>query len=183
MLNISIDDLAREAKSTDRAKFAARHPEPLLVLDSLATDEAAEGFSTTSGGRKWPLARLRLGLPTHGTPVVPLKKRAGANEFSNMITLGRAGNNDLALEVGSISKFHAYFTRDARDGRWYLHDAGSANGTWVNGDRLGDSHSKTQIEDGAAIQIGPDARMRFFKPEALYDLLTTAPPPGARDEQ
>ena len=37
-----------------------------------------------------------------------VEKQKGSNAFDNMITVGRAGNNDIALEISSISKFHAY---------------------------------------------------------------------------
>ena len=54
--------------------------------------------------------------------------------FPNMITLGRTSNNDIVVPDVSISKFHAWFQR--LGDRVEVGDAGSKNGTAVNGETL-----------------------------------------------
>ncbi|MFU8817494.1 MAG: FHA domain-containing protein, partial [Pseudomonadales bacterium] len=49
-------------------------------------------------------------------------------------TVGRSGDNDLQLEEDHISRFHAELA--ARGGAVWLRDLGSANGTFINGERL-----------------------------------------------
>jgi hypothetical protein len=145
---------------------------PYLVIDARAGDQHAESYATVGGAASAPRPVLRSNqVPSARAKAAVIQKRAGANDFANMITVGRATNNDIALEVSSISKFHAYFTKDAREGRWFLHDAGSSNGTWLDGERLAGSHAKAPLRDGASIQLGPDARARFFQATALLDLL------------
>src|SRR5262245_8732386 len=134
-------------------------------------------FSTADGGQLSPFARTNTGPPSPRAKVSVLVKRTGANEFANMITIGRAGNNDVPIEVSSVSKFHAYFTGEPED-KWYLHDAGSSNGTWTAREQL--CRNKTKLRDGSSIQLGPDARVRFYTSKALFDLL--AAPPGTNAE-
>jgi hypothetical protein len=172
----TLEELARAAKSLGRARFLEKHTHPFIILDWMSSQlDDLEAFSTADGGRISPFARVRPGkLPPPRTKCAAIVKRSNANEFANMVTVGRAGNNDLPLDVSSVSKFHAYFTKDPATGRWFIHDAGSSNGTWMNGERLEQSHGKMQLEDGCSIQIGPDASVRFYGNEALYEALAAA---------
>jgi hypothetical protein len=169
----SIDELRREGEGGGREAFLARHAYPLLVLDSIGPgDQDSEIFATVGGQKSQPRTVIREGqAPNPRARAAAVDKRKGANAFDNMITVGRAGNNDIALDVSSVSKFHAYFKKDPQDGQWWLHDAGSSNGTWIDGERLAASQGRARLRDGAAIQLGPDTRARFFQPLALFDLL------------
>jgi pSer/pThr/pTyr-binding forkhead associated (FHA) protein len=166
---VSIDDLKRDSQSLAQDQFLARWPDPFLVLDQIPGADDNESFGTVDGrgGRRRPLAEV--GPPSPRTRAVSVKKREGANDFANMITIGRASNNDIALEVASISKFHAYLTCDR--GQWFLQDAGSSNGTWIDGERLGEAQGKAPLRDGTTIQLGPDARVRFYQASAIYGLV------------
>jgi ABC-type multidrug transport system ATPase subunit len=65
------------------------------------------------------------------------------------ITIGRAGC-DIVLENPQVSRFHAQIDR-ASGGGALLRDAGSTNGTFVNGQRLAGVHT---LRQGDVIQIG-----------------------------
>ncbi|EFO79548.1 FHA modulated ABC efflux pump with fused ATPase and integral membrane subunits [Oscillochloris trichoides DG-6] len=64
------------------------------------------------------------------------------------ITIGRAGC-DIVLENPQVSRFHAQIDRTAAGA--ILRDAGSTNGTFVNGQRLSAAHT---LRAGDVIQIG-----------------------------
>ena len=55
-------------------------------------------------------------------------------ELKESISIGRDGKNDLVMDSSAISRDHAGVT--LRDGRWYLEDRGSFNGTYLNGTRV-----------------------------------------------
>lgn len=50
------------------------------------------------------------------------------------LTIGRGGDNDIALTSKTVSRSHAVLM--FRDDRWHIEDRGSANGTFVNDTRI-----------------------------------------------
>jgi signal transduction histidine kinase len=63
-------------------------------------------------------------------------------------SLGRARHNDIALNEPSISKRHAVV--DYRDGRFYVEDAGSLHGVYVNASKV----SRAELVPGTQVQLG-----------------------------
>ena len=53
------------------------------------------------------------------------------------ITVGRLADNSLQIDDGSVSSRHAEIEMDA--GIFHLHDLGSTNGTFVNGEQVTDA--------------------------------------------
>jgi hypothetical protein len=56
------------------------------------------------------------------------------HELADRTAIGRNTENDLVMHSSAVSREHAAVT--FRDGRWYLEDRGSFNGTYLNGTRL-----------------------------------------------
>jgi hypothetical protein len=87
-----------------------------------------------------------------GEPVVFPVIKTRENAFGRGITVGRTGNNDVALEDGTVSRFHAWFQREGHGG-YLLTDAGSKNGTFVEGVRLLPRRA-CAVNDGARVRFG-----------------------------
>jgi pSer/pThr/pTyr-binding forkhead associated (FHA) protein len=66
----------------------------------------------------------------------------------DVVTVGRHPDSDIFLDDITVSRRHAEFRREEQ-GYW-LHDVGSLNGTYVNGDRVDDRGLGT----GDEVQIG-----------------------------
>ena len=98
--------------------------------------------------------------------VYPLAKKPGAS-FPDMITVGRTGNNDVVLRDVTVSRLHAFFRR--RDERWVLADAGSKNGTAVDGDPL-QPRRERDLASGTPVRIG-DLELTFYLAPDLFDVL------------
>jgi diguanylate cyclase (GGDEF)-like protein len=74
--------------------------------------------------------------------------------------LGRDGQDvDWALKDRGISRQHCHI--ENRGDRWILRDLGSANGTWVNEDRI-DSGAERELCAGDRIRLGEQVIVRFF---------------------
>ncbi len=56
------------------------------------------------------------------------------HELEHSVSVGRDRSNDLVLESSAVSRDHAGLM--FRDGRWYIEDRGSFNGTFLNGTRV-----------------------------------------------
>lgn len=122
---------------------------------------------------------LRIGDPATGN-FVTLTYRNGAavrapqasqvaqsytlNPSDPQITIGRAGC-DVVLENPQVSRFHAQIDRDPNGGA-LLRDAGSTNGTFVNGQRLSGPHA---LKPGDVIQIGAFKLVYNVNSLAQYD--------------
>ncbi|HTI14899.1 MAG TPA: FHA domain-containing serine/threonine-protein kinase [Dictyobacter sp.] len=80
----------------------------------------------------------------------PLKGRS-YRFHQDMTTIGRTNGNDFILSGRSVSRRHArlWFA----DGKWYLEDVGSSNGTLVNGARI---LQPTALNDGDVINFGDE---------------------------
>lgn len=154
------------AESLSREAFAARFLGRFLcvVVEDRRVEDTPE-FSTLGGG-PIPLGRGVL-------KVFPVAKRQ-LNPFSMMITFGRAPNNDLHVELSQVSKFHGYFAKSGE--AWHVTDAGSTNGTSLNGVRL-EHRVSAPVEVGAELSLG-GVPAWFVDGAALYDLLTKTPTPA-----
>ncbi len=64
------------------------------------------------------------------------------------LTVGRRSTNDLVLTEKGISGSHAEFF--ARDGKWWVRDMGSTNGTLVNGAKV----VEAELTGGDSVKIG-----------------------------
>ena len=72
------------------------------------------------------------------------------------LTLGRAGQNDIALDGDEFASARHAIVEPRRDGVW-VEDDGSTNGTFVNGVRL---TSPRRLAPGDVVRIG-ETDLRF----------------------
>ena len=84
------------------------------------------------------------------------------------VRLGRGADCDLVVDDATLSRVHLVFTRDAA-GRWTVRDAGSRNGTKVNGMAVRDT--PVPLERGAAIEAGA-VRLTFLDAAGLFERLS-----------
>lgn len=151
---------ADEHAGLDAAAFARRVTDWHLLVWTTLDDSDSSSFATI-------IAAAPPHVPKGRTPyaVAALKKRPGANPFALMITVGRAQNNDIVLTHRSVSKFHAYLRR--LGDRWLLSDAGSTNGTSVDGVPLARDRS-VPLESGARVLLGGDVDLELVSPADLH---------------
>src|SRR5919201_3653914 len=74
------------------------------------------------------------------------------------VNVGRATDNDLHLNHGSVSKIHASLRMDNL-GNLLVADTGSTNGTHINGQRIPYGEARP-ISDGDVVAFG-DVEVRF----------------------
>ncbi len=113
-------------------------------------------------------AELELGLHRPRPQVLPLAKKKGT-PFVDLITIGRTASNDVTLDDLSVSRFQAFVR--ARFGRWFICDAGSRNGTRIDGTLL-KARSEVEIKSGQLLQFGL-LHATFHTADTLYDFLST----------
>ena len=145
-------ELRSDARILSPPDFEARHGSAFLLL-------TAADLATPSGPATTEVRLLMDGeeVPADSTASLSLVafpvKRTGRS-VGHLVTVGRASNNDVAIPDLSISRFHA-FLKSRADGGWQLQDAGSTNGTTVNG------RAVPQQGHGAPVELsaGDDVRL------------------------
>lgn len=139
---------------------------PVLVWEAPPSQSSEdEDWAPTDAGFKT--------RPTASDPLVfPIEKVPGrANPFAMGVTVGRVENNDVIVDDGSVSRFHAWLQYEAKQRAWVLCDAESKNGTFLGAQRLA-ANQKVTLVDGAKVKFG-EAAMTFLSPEALVKMIET----------
>jgi len=138
--------------------FLETYANPVLVVEPFKLDMSA-GF-TTINCEKGDGSIATIGF-------LVKRKDVDANPFTNMITIGRAINNDLVLPSGNISKFHAYV--NVTSSGVYLTDAKSTYGTYVSGKQL-PPKEKHLLRSSESLRFG-NINCLFLTPICFYDYL------------
>lgn len=101
-------------------------------------------------------------LPS-GSALLVVQRGPGAGSRylldQDLSTVGRHPESDIFLDDITVSRRHVEFRREGRSFR--VHDVGSLNGTYVNGDRVDD----VELAGGDEVRIGK-FRLRFFSSDA-----------------
>lgn len=175
-------EFVRAHAPLSREEFTAVVVAPHLLVPWLPVgeEEGDDPFFTARLNRDQMLAE-GLARGTADLLAVAVRKRQAGNAFASMITLGRAANNDLVLPHPGVSKFHAYF-RQGPGGEWTIRDAGSLNGTRVDGVRLQPDRDHP-LRAGAVIRLADAVTCEFLTPPVLFQRLQEEQPLSARARQ
>ncbi len=104
--------------------------------------------ATSAPARPARLGRLLVVESVEGD----LRRTGAGFELRNVTRIGRAATNAVQIDDTFVSSDHAVLA--LRDGRWWLEDQGSKNGTLLNGLPIS---QPTIVMDGDIIEIGSRA--------------------------
>jgi hypothetical protein len=99
--------------------------------------------------------------------IYALRKNRDATTSPNVFTIGRVIPNDLIIPDFTISKSHAAIK--LQEGKYYITDLGSTNGTLV-ADKLLKENQSHVLNDFEFVTIGRLGFV-FMRQERIYDLL------------
>jgi hypothetical protein len=165
-----MSDFIEATRGYDEEAFLEEHPYPFLIR------EATRGRVPIQEGRG--TARLkRKAMPTTGDGFMEAEQwihrvfpRA---EDAESVRVGRDEECDLQIGDGSISAVHAEFSLDVagEEKRFLLADLGSANGTFLNGDRI-EPNTPVEISDMDSIRLGPVVKLQFFTSDGFFQFIS-----------
>jgi len=84
------------------------------------------------------------------TLLMELGSHRRAGQLSGRVLIGSLPINTIRVEDSAVSKVHAWVGKDR--GGFYVADAGSRTGTFVNGQRVS---ARQLLRDGDEIRVGP----------------------------
>ena len=144
--------IARIGQSHPDAYIAAECGGPALVMLAQVPNKTAMPIFTTRH-----VSEHHLQDAEDGEVVYFVRKRPGG--ALKQIGIGRAGNVDISILSGALSKYHAFFLEEAPS-LWTITDAGSKNGTTVENVPLAAGKRHTL---GSGDRIGlADVRLAFY---------------------
>jgi hypothetical protein len=159
---MDLDEVRSELESLGAEAFERRYGRLFLVLTEADALESFASFVNTASRDASDLASGRSMKFFDIKPLLPRKPG------ETRVTIGRE-DADVELSASKVSKLHALFTLNG--GLPSLADAGSKNGTWVNGRMLSPSEV-TPIDVGDELGFGSVSATLW----ALDDLLAAAKP-------
>lgn len=175
---MQMEELAFGTSSMDEKDFIKAYPHPVLLFEPYKIEPTSPDIDTPERSEiKWQktdkvcFKTLLDFQPLPSTDVnteeesLVFLTKTSRNPFSNMITVGRAGNNDIILPIPTISKIHAYFT--VLEHIWVLYDRNSRNGTFINGIKATPGLPYS-LKDDDIIVFGREIKTKFWTPETLW---------------
>jgi len=131
----------------------AEEPEAAMELDRPDPDPSVEG----EGPADFSLDELDPGT---ALMVAVRGPNRGARFLLDgpLTTVGRHPDADIFLDDITVSRRHAEFIRDAEEFR--VHDVGSLNGTYVNGERA----EERVLASGDEVQVGKFKLVAYLAP-------------------
>jgi two-component system cell cycle response regulator len=146
-------------------------PEPAPSQPSSSGGRVSAPFGPPSSDSSWQVGDVTHERATDPAMTVPAsggKDRATLTLLSGVNAgqvfaldgtehvIGRGTEADLWVEDGGVSRRHSRITCRS-DGRYFLEDLGSTNGTFISGQRI----DVCEIKPGDRIQLGPALMVRF----------------------
>jgi hypothetical protein len=160
VISFVLSVLARQPHAAELRSFRNAYPYDWLVREE--GDPAA--VTTLPPGSPAPL----FGATAGGSQslAIALKAKDGSSE---QVVLGRGEQSDIVLNDGTLSSLHLVFMRGP--GGWTVRDAGSKNGTTLEGVALQPGQPKPLLS-GARLRAGSVVLRYYAPPEMLVRLRT-----------
>jgi len=165
-------DYIRFREAFTESVFLKEHDYPVLVQErAFSADDEESQFSTVYLTTEVKEGRLTSGLMTRPEKAVVYRvMKQNTSLFEGMINVGRAPNNDVVLDTAGVSKFHAYFARNPTTREYYITDANSKNGTFVNRQPL-KPHATSGVTDGDRVCFAGQLEFTFYSPPRFFEIL------------
>jgi hypothetical protein len=163
---VDLEWIRKNLRNSSPEEYLAHYNCPGMLLSlrepnapNLTAEEINAGDTFQGMHSKEALRRFGLVL---------VAKRPRNTLLPLMITVGRSENIDIALNFPTISKLHAFFYQVGVN--WVLVDAGSSNGTFVEGLKL-KGREPYSLQEGQTIDFGFDVSCKFMLPKKLVAFL------------
>jgi hypothetical protein len=163
---LRIEELRSAVGQLSAEEFEKQHGNAFLLLSSTGFKQSKSATST-----EVLLDLEEVGERTAGVSVRVIPIRVSKNSLTHLVTVGRTAKNDVMISDISVSRFHAFFKHSPAGG-FQLQDAGSTNGTIVNGTSVctKEAGPPTNVKSGDNIRFG-QVDVTFLEADAMRSYL------------
>jgi len=164
---LRLEELRPAANQLSAQEFEEQYGSAFLLLSSTGFKQSKSATST----EVLLLDGEEAGERTAGVSVRVIPIRVSKNSLTHLITVGRTAKNDVIISDISVSRFHAFFKLRPAGG-FALQDAGSSNGTLVNGTSVCTKQTgpPTNVKSGDNIRFG-QVDVTFLEVDAMRSYL------------
>jgi hypothetical protein len=161
---VPVEAFFDDAQSLSTSEFESKHGSGFLLITATKVSSPKDTYST-----ELQLLTDDDDASAHtgsvSTLVLPLRSPV------HIVTLGRASNSDVVIPDPSVSRMHALM-KQRDDGVFLMLDAGSSNGTTVNGVSVlaRGQGPPTQVKPGDNVRLGR-VECTFIDASALRDFV------------
>lgn len=168
MTSFLLSALAAKFRRATLDEFQAVHGHCWLVLEPGVFRPPS---GDAAGG---PVARLPTPAPSAGEALAVALTPRAAN--GGQITVGRSPSSDVEISDGTLSQLHLLLLEES-PGCWTARDAGTKNGSWLDGARLLEG-TPAPLADGARILAG-QVCLTFYAPPGMLRRLQSLAAAGS----
>lgn len=174
--DVPLDTFLKREGSLSEEDFLDRFSRPFLVVEkrkvprkdtavyqTLSPDEKEDDDTVAE-------PRVARGTDDAGELFVFELDKSGRNAFENMLTLGRAANNDVVVDDHAVSKLHGFFRHNPLRDLHTFTDVGSTNGTTHEGVPL-ERNRPVEMQSGQTLLLGGAVKAQFFETKAFHEYL------------
>jgi hypothetical protein len=172
---VRIRNLRRDARDLSACDFEERHGSGFLLRSAAEnerpTDPAATQVALLIDLEASPTPGESASLSLLAYPLV-----RSARSVAPLVSIGRTPNNDVVIPHLSVSRFHA-FLKPLDGGRFLLQDAGSVNGSAVNGNAVPRQGSgpPLDLKSGDNVRLGR-VELTFLDTDAVREFVRAHDP-------
>ena len=167
----TLEEYLQAANAKSREEFIAEFPALVFVVNA-----ASPGTDAYTTARSLPLAPEARAAKLAEIQILRIEKKpSSSNPHSLLVTIGRSPQNDVPVRFPEVSKYHAYVSLGA-PGKAKLTDAGSTNGSAINGVGLRATVEAHELKSGDKVTLSGVIDLLYLDPAGLYDFLTTVTP-------
>ncbi|HOX43404.1 MAG TPA: FHA domain-containing protein [Myxococcota bacterium] len=164
----TVEDLLNELEKKGEEAFLARFDHPVLLYPSGHGPGTFQTFHTRMASRVHAVQGRQERLLYKDFQVL-LPVFSGKGPCPEKLLIGRSADRDFTIDHSSVSKRHAFIVFESDKAAYRLGDAGSTNGTFLNGDAV-ESGMPVYLRDGNTVSFG-DCDYLFYSPRGLLELL------------
>jgi len=162
----------REQLKLGLAAFEAAHPHPFLLMRKSGEEQ---GAPMARQATVWaPMAPLPIPPPpSEWADVLLFEVRARPGSFfPKLVSIGRGEQCDVSIPDGRISRLHASIECVPASREYWLLDAGSRNGTKLNGRNVAKGE-RVKLAFGDTIKLG-ELWLEFVSATMVFARLQSA---------
>ena len=149
--------------------FLDMYSQPFLLFPEKHGSGGFSTYHTRMADRESGSRIAGTGQEMREFRVLPPNKTCADRGPVKKLLIGRSPDRDLFIDHSTVSKRHAFISYDREKNAFKLGDAGSTNGTFLNGQAV-EAGDPVYIRDGNILSFG-DCDYLFFSPAGFAQLL------------